>query len=191
PICEPCRTALLALPALYGGLEVLERATACLPPLPEITQALAELRVLAAALDGLPVSFDLADLRGLHYHSGVVFAAYCAGYPGAIALGGRYDKVGIAFGRDRAATGFSLDLRELARLAQDASPRRAILAPQGMRGMSDTEAAALKQAVADLRAAGEIVIHALPGHTLAASHEAGCDRQLCWRDGRWQVTELN
>jgi ATP phosphoribosyltransferase regulatory subunit len=185
---EPYRAALLALPGLYGGSEVLERAAASLPDLPEINLALNELRALASALPGLPVSFDLADLRGLHYHSGVVFAAYCSGHPGAIALGGRYDKVGAAFGRDRAATGFSLDLRELARLASETETRRAILAPHSA---ADAGADALPQAVADLRAVGEIVIHALPGHDRAEQGESGCDRQLLWCDGRWQVAELN
>lgn len=186
-VAEPCRAGLLALPELYGDATVLERAAATLPALPEIIAALDELRALAAALGELPVSFDLGDLRGLHYHSGVVFAAYCAGHPGAIALGGRYDKVGKAFGRDRAATGFSLDLRELARLAPNAAMRRAIVAPQAA---TDGEAAALQQVVAELRAGGEIVINALPGDTLADWHEAGCDRRLVWRDGRWQTAEL-
>lgn len=187
----PLREALLSLPTLYGGSEVLERAATCLPKLPEITSALDELRALSLALSGLPVSFDLADLRGLHYHSGVVFAAYCMGHPGAIALGGRYDKVGIAFGRDRAATGFSLDLRELARLVRDTTPRRAILAPHGAQDMeAEAQTLTLVQAVADLRASGEIVIHALPGHEHAEHHEAGCDRQLLWRDGCWHVVPL-
>ena len=64
--------------------------------------------------------FDLAELRGYHYHSGIVFAAYTRGRPNAIALGGRYDEVGVAFGRARPATGFSMDLRELAGLCAPA-----------------------------------------------------------------------
>src|SRR5690242_7215234 len=98
-IGEPLRSAFLALPDLSGDGAVVDRAAAVLPPLPDIARALDELRRLAAALGDLPVGFDLADLRGYHYHSGVVFAAYCYDHPGAIALGGRYDKVGKAFGR--------------------------------------------------------------------------------------------
>jgi len=78
------------------------------------------LRALAKACP-VPVSFDLAELRGYHYHSGVVFDAYCEGVAGAIARGGRYDEVGRAFGRLRPATGFSINLREL---AGRAAPRR-------------------------------------------------------------------
>jgi ATP phosphoribosyltransferase regulatory subunit len=111
------RAALLLLPELYGGAEVLDLAEKKLPQLPELRKALNTLRALSKA-SPIPVSFDLAELRGYHYHSGVVFDAYCDGASGAasfpIARGGRYDEVGKAFGRPRAATGFSIELRGLA-----------------------------------------------------------------------------
>jgi ATP phosphoribosyltransferase regulatory subunit len=110
---EKARDALLLLPNLYGGAEVIDEAEKRLPRLAEVTQALATLRKLAKACT-LPASFDLAELRGYHYHSGVVFDAYCDGVSGAVARGGRYDEVGKAFGRARPATGFSIDLRSLA-----------------------------------------------------------------------------
>jgi ATP phosphoribosyltransferase regulatory subunit len=108
------RDALLLLPELYGGAEVLDAAEKRLPKLAELTRALATLRRLAGA-SSLPVSLDLAELRGYRYHSGVVFDAYCDGVTGAVARGGRYDEVGSAFGRARPATGFSIDLRSVAR----------------------------------------------------------------------------
>jgi ATP phosphoribosyltransferase regulatory subunit len=107
------RDALLLLPSLYGDAKVLDEAEARLPRLAEITRAIATLRKLAKASQ-YPASFDLAELRGYHYHSGVVFDAYCDGVTGAVARGGRYDEVGKAFGRARPATGFSIDLRSLA-----------------------------------------------------------------------------
>jgi len=111
------KSALLLLPELYGGAEVLEVAEKKLPKLPELTRALGTLRKLAKACR-LPAGFDLAELRGYHYHTGVVFDAYCDNASGAasqpIARGGRYDEVGKAFGRARPATGFSIDLRSLA-----------------------------------------------------------------------------
>ncbi len=107
------RDALLLLPELYGAVEVLDAAEKKLPKLAELTRALATLRTLAKACS-LPVSLDLAELRGYHYHSGVVFDAYCDGVAGAVARGGRYDEVGKAFGRARPATGFSIDLRSMA-----------------------------------------------------------------------------
>ena len=183
-VAEPYRSALLALPECYGGSEALKRAESFLPPLPEIGQALAELRFLAGAVEDLQLSFDLADLRGLHYHSGMVFAAYCAEHPGAIALGGRYDKVGKAFGRSRAATGFSLDLREVARLALDSEAPGAILAPCPSNG---ADVAALRAVIKELRGKGEIVINELPGHASADWGQAGCNRRLTLREGRWQI----
>jgi ATP phosphoribosyltransferase regulatory subunit len=110
------RDALIMLPELYGGKEVLDRAEKALPAIPALKKALATLRALAKACT-VPASFDLAELRGYHYHSGVVFDAYCEGAGGPasipIARGGRYDEVGKAFGRARPATGFSIDLRSL------------------------------------------------------------------------------
>ena len=121
------RDALLALPDLYGGPEVLDLAEKKLPKLAELSRALGTLRRLAKACS-LPVSLDLAELRGYHYHTGVVFDAYCdaagdasqsASRPASqpVARGGRYDEVGKAFGRARPATGFSIDLRSLAAAA--------------------------------------------------------------------------
>jgi len=107
------RDALLLLPQLYGDAKVLAEAQRRLPRLPELRKALATLRSLAKACP-VPVSFDLAELRGYHYHSGVVFDAYCRGVTGPVARGGRYDEVGKAFGRARPATGFSIDLRSVA-----------------------------------------------------------------------------
>ena len=110
------RAALLLLPELYGGAEVLALADKKLPAIAPVKRALATLRALAKACP-VPASFDLAELRGYHYHSGVVFDAYCEGVAGAVARGGRYDEVGKAFGRARPATGFSIDLRSLASAA--------------------------------------------------------------------------
>ena len=179
---EPQRAALLALPRLYGDRTVLERARAMLPAIPDMVRALDELERLAQAFTDLPVSFDLADLRGYHYHSGMVLAAYADGVPGAIALGGRYDRIGESFGRGRPATGFSLDLRLLARGVDEIAEAGAILAPSG-------ELAGLKAAIDRLRARGEVVIASLPGHQGTWS-EAGCDRQLVQRGGEWLVVPL-
>lgn len=107
------RAALLLLPELYGDASVLKVAARRLPKLPALRKALQTLRALAGA-SPVPVSVDLAELRGYHYHSGVVFDAYCDGVAGPVARGGRYDEVGRAFGRPRPATGFSIELRELA-----------------------------------------------------------------------------
>jgi ATP phosphoribosyltransferase regulatory subunit len=111
------RDALLLLPELYGDAKVLDVAEKQLPKIAALQKALATLRALAKACP-VPASFDLAELRGYHYHSGVVFDAYCDGASGVVGRGGRYDDVGKAFGRARPATGFSIDLRALAGVAK-------------------------------------------------------------------------
>lgn len=179
---EAVRQGLLALPTLYGDAEVLAKARGLLPEDAEIGAALDDLEALAAGLGDLPISFDLADLRGYHYHSGVVFAAYGGRSPVALALGGRYDSVGRAFGRGRPATGFSLDLRELAAQVVDPVLAGAILA-------SGAGSDGFREAVAALREAGENVVIELPGHE-GTWREAGCDRRLVLRGGAWQVEPL-
>ena len=123
------RQALLDLPNLYGDKAIIQKAREILPKLDGIALALDELSYLVELAGAAKITIDLADLRGYQYHSGVMFNAFVPGLPNAVARGGRYDHVGEAFGRARPATGFSLDLRELARLMPTAEPKDAILAP--------------------------------------------------------------
>lgn len=179
---SPYREALQRLPQLYGGVEVLDRAASELPDLPAIAAALVGLRHLVAAAPDLPFSVDLSDLRGYHYHNGVVFAAYCPDYPVAIALGGRYDGAGKAFGRARPATGFSMDLREVARLAPAGKSSGAILAPQAADNVK------LAAHIAALREQGEVVVELLPGET--ACEGPVCDRKLARAGEHWIIEAI-
>lgn len=181
-VASPYREALQRLPQLYGGAEVLARAAAELPALPGVVAALDGLRHLVEAAPDLPFSIDLSDLRGYHYHNGVVFAAYCPGYPAAVALGGRYDGAGKAFGRDRPATGFSMDLREVARLAPPGKPMGAILAP------SAAHDARLAAHIAALREQGEVVVELLPGES--ACEGPVCDRKLAKVGEQWIIEAI-
>jgi ATP phosphoribosyltransferase regulatory subunit len=183
-LSESVRLPLLALADLNGGAEVLASARACLPPHSEIVRALDDLEHAARQLadQDVTVSFDLAELRGYHYHSGMVFAAYAQGYSGPLALGGRYDEIGSVFGRARPATGFSLDLRGLATALPAAPEMSAILAPYA------TDAA-LEKKIAQLRTSGEIVVVELPGHE-AHRAELACDRKLVKQNtGDWEVVK--
>ena len=180
---EATRAALMALPNLYGDIDVLTRARAVLPALPGVTRALAELAALAgSALGRAEVAIDLADLRGYQYESGAMFALYVPGLPNAVARGGRYDHVGEAFGRARPATGFSLDLRELARLLPTAERKHSIRAPWG-------NAPELREQIAQLRKAGEVVIQSMPGHD-NEQDEFECDRVLVLEDSNWILKNL-
>jgi ATP phosphoribosyltransferase regulatory subunit len=176
------RAALLALPDLYGDIKVIARAHEILPQLPQITAALDELESLVNLAGDASVTIDLADLSGYQYESGAMFSLYVPGLPNAVARGGRYDHVGEAFGRARPATGFSMDLRELARLLPGAERKRSIRAPWGREP-------ALRAKIIELRKAGEVVIQNLPGHD-NDQEEFDCDRAMVLENGNWILKKL-
>jgi ATP phosphoribosyltransferase regulatory subunit len=182
---ETTQGALLALPKLYGGTDdVLRRARQLLPDVAEVRLALDELQTAVQELQPLAaeIGIDLAELRGYHYHSGMVFAAYHVGSHDAIALGGRYDDVGKSFGRARPATGFSMDLRQLLGLLEQQPMPHGILAPP------DADPA-LQEKIAELRGQGNAVVVDMLGN-VAYRAELNCDRELVLRDGAWQVIEI-
>ena len=189
------RAALLALPRLYGDRSVLDKAREALPKVPAIHKALDDLQALLDQAPDLPLYFDLSDLRGYHYHNGIVFAAYCQGRSAAMVLGGRYDGIGAAFGRARAATGFSLDVRELCRLANLPLAQAAVFAPALAVDAAEVDRQARAQAIKVLRERGESVVDALPGETRSVGvggvngqivySGIVCDRELIQIQGKW------
>lgn len=180
---ERVKSALRALPELHGDVSVLDHARKILPASDTVTRALDELALLAQSAGEVRVNIDLADLSGYQYESGAMFALYVTGLPNAVARGGRYDHLGEAFGRARPATGFSMDLREIARLLPSASPASAIRAPWGR----EPELTAL---IARLRDEGEIVIQSLPGHE-NDQQEFDCDREIVAEQGKFIIKKQN
>jgi ATP phosphoribosyltransferase regulatory subunit len=177
------RQALQNLTRCYGDVQVLAQARAWLPDLPAISQALDQLQWLAGQLEGTSVSFDLADLRGYAYYSGLRFAIYAKGASDAVIRGGRYDGVGAVFGheisRDRPAVGFSLDLKQWVGLVPALTLKAAIRASWG----TSTD---LRSAITQLRQQGETVVCILPGHN-SEIDEFQCDRELLQVAGQWVV----
>ena len=174
--------ALQCLAGLYGGPEILGQARRDLPLLPGVAAALDALQNIIDAMPDVALGVDLADIGGYGYHSGVTFALYAEGWHDALVSGGRYDDVSRAFGRARPATGFSLDLRKLARGLPPAERACAVRAPWG-------QDPALVAAVRQLRREGKIVVQVLPGHE-QSQDEFICDRELTLKDGAWVVRTL-
>ena len=174
--------ALAALVDLDGEPSILERAGQELAVGGgEVARALADLGALVGAVRArrpdVELHVDLAELRGYRYHTGSVFAAFVPGYGREVARGGRYDEIGGVFGRARAATGFSADLKTLIALG----------APSGEGVEEDVVGAPwsddpeLHDAIRELRSRGERVIQRLPGE------KSGGARRLERSDGRWVV----
>lgn len=185
----PARDRLASLAGLNGSVDVLNQAGEQLAGAGEDVQtALRHLWALATAVErhapDVTLHFDLAELRGYRFHTGVVFAAFVPGHGQEVARGGRYDRIGEVFGRSRPATGFSADLKTLAALGESGEEReyRGILAPWG-------DASDLVTAIRELRASGERVVVQLPGQPVHPD-ELGCDRQLVEKNGAWQVAPL-
>jgi len=190
-VAAPLRDMLLALPELNGHPDaVLGEARRCLLPAGEpVIRALDALEEITLGLrrifPALPLNLDLAELRGYRYQTGVVFAAFIPGYGKEIARGGRYDDIGQVFGRARPATGFSADLKILSRLAapEPIPPREAILAPLS----ADPD---LHEKVRELRAAGRIVIEALPEQA-NDPRELDCAWVLQGGTTGWKIAPVN
>jgi ATP phosphoribosyltransferase regulatory subunit len=181
---------LQALSTLSGDVSILDKAQAALINAPAEAQAaideLTEVaNVVAARYPNVNFYFDLSELRGYHYHTGTVFAAYAEGYGDAIANGGRYDHIGEAFGRSRPATGFGLNLTSVMRLAEVSLTVETlgIYAPA-----SEDQQQWL--AIQVLRKTGERVVSGLSSEE-DSLQELHCNRQLVLVDGEYQVEPLS
>jgi ATP phosphoribosyltransferase regulatory subunit len=141
--------------------------------------------IIESSLPGVKLNFDFAELRGYHYHTGLVFCAYLAGHGTAVAWGGRYDDIGKDFGRARPATGFSIDLNALIQLQPQTAPGlSAIGVPFA------PEDNVLQAKIRELRQQGERVIQILPNQT-GSMKDMGCTRQLVKQDDDWQLVSIN
>jgi ATP phosphoribosyltransferase regulatory subunit len=105
--------ALLALPTLVGGEDVLDRAGA-LARNARSSRALENLaevyRLLKIYGLGESVLLDLGEVRGFDYYSGLYFETYVSGFGASIARGGRYDHMLGRFGYECPAVGFAFDI---------------------------------------------------------------------------------
>ena len=177
----------VALGQLSGNVQVIEQAQQAFVNAPDsVKQALADMQTIVQALQGfannVSISVDLSELRGYHYHTGLVFAAYTAHSAAEIAKGGRYDCIGEAFGRARPATGFSADLKTLVSFVGQMAATCKIFAP----AIDDNS---LQIMVTQLRNQGHIVIQAL-NNDHSTAQQLGCTQQLVLRQQTWQVEDL-
>lgn len=177
---------LACLAELNGGYEVLASARESLAGAGN--EAMAALDNLCAIADAMRRSradtvlfYDLAELRGYNFHTGMVFAVFVPGRGQEIARGGRYNDIGKVFGGARPATGFSMDLKTLV----DLDTREYDLSDGAIFSPADSDPA-LIDTVRMLRAAGERVLFDLPGQYGDAA-AMGCDRVIVLENDVWVV----
>lgn len=187
-ISDEQKQQFMSLTDLNGDISVIDKARSILTG-DEVHSELDNLETIAkgllARVPEQTLYFDLSELRGYNYHTGVVFAAYLPGHGQEIAKGGRYDGIGKIFGRSRAATGFSTDLTHLVSLvskSEAVDSNEAIFAPA-------VDDAKLMQMVSQLRQQGKRVICELTDSNSNAQ-ALGCTHTLSNDSGEWQVLEV-
>ena len=172
---------------LQGGIEVLDQVSNELAALvPEVVGIVEHLKQVCDAISSryhAPLYFDFTDLRGYNYHTGLVFAAYVPGYGDAVTQGGRYNKTGAVFGRARAATGFSADLKVLAQLGNFVAVQADIVKSPVPYGQNQEQE--LLDLIAELRAQGKRVEVQLSGEL--STNET----RIELKDGQWILIESN
>jgi len=172
---------LVILPTLCGGESIIEQGKAIYKDDPEILSRIDNLSLIASQLrDRFPkvqLNYDLSELRGYNYHTGIVFATYLGESGVRVAKGGRYDDVGSVFGRARSATGFDIDLKLLARESSIALPGRTIVEALAAYEQKNER----WHKIVDLRESGYTVIE---GNSSAAT------KRLELQDGTWQLVDI-
>lgn len=115
---EAARSAILALPSLFGGASVLREAKA----LTDSPLAVGALEHLEQVYEGLVargaekyVSFDLGTVKSLSYYSGIVFTGLAEGVGAPVLSGGRYDDLCEQFGKKLSAVGFAIGMMRVLR----------------------------------------------------------------------------
>ncbi len=183
-VTDSASNALLDLVDLNGDVSVLNEAKNLLKIVsPEVIKYIEEVKTLAGAIKDhtdVTINIDLAELRGYHYHTGMVYTAFVPGHGEGVAFGGRYDDIGKAFGRARPATGFSLDVKSLLKYQNsETNNAKKIFAPA-------SDESSLQNKIDELRASGNIVVQELSGQQENAD-EMNCQQQLVYENGSWKI----
>jgi ATP phosphoribosyltransferase regulatory subunit len=106
---------LTSLPFVIGRREALEDAARRAPRASQPgLQHLLDLDATLSSSERTHLVYDLGEVRGLDYYTGIHFELYTAGAGRAVGAGGRYDELMARFGRPMPAVGMSLDLDSIA-----------------------------------------------------------------------------
>jgi len=190
-LSDQSKTMLQQLPRLYGDTQILDQAQQVFGDVSaQVSEAIGYLRDLASAISArfpqVALYFDLAELRGYEYHTGVVFAALTPAFGQAIAKGGRYDDIGKVFGRARPATGFSADLKILAELSDQPQQQADGIAMPLEANLSGQQRQELWHKQTQLRQQGQRLVAQLQQQ----GKPEQCSQELVWKNQAWVIEAL-
>lgn len=110
------RNAIEAIPSLFGGEEVLGKASsmALNRQAKDSVENLSKvLKILASKGVKKFITIDLAEMRGFDYYTGIIFEGFAKGMGKALMTGGRYDTLMEKYGYPCAAIGFAFDVENV------------------------------------------------------------------------------
>lgn len=176
---------LQMLPSLCGDESVLGRSKEIFAAYPLILSRLENMewitRGVRERFTNVEIYYDLSELRGYNYHTGIVFAAYVGKSGYAVAKGGRYDHIGEVFGRRRGATGFDVHLKGLpGKVRRLVDKKQSVLVRESIK----TAAESRWQKTQALREEGFVVIE-------SGESTAKFDFELIYEAGDWQLQPLS
>lgn len=157
--------ALKKLPALFGGIEVFDKAKALMPDerIKEILDELKEIYCDASSICGNDgeITVDLGLVNKTDYYTGIIIKGYLQGYGSEVISGGRYDKLISEFGYDIPAVGFAIDIDAVSKvLVKNGATPEKPMTDAIVYAENGFEVEALKKAQ-ELRDSGLIVENAL------------------------------
>ena len=171
------------LPMMAGDNRILDQVKYKFKDWPGLVAAIDDLaylsELISARNQNVQVSFDLSELRGLHYHTGMVFSVFLRESGQSVARGGRYDNIGAVFGRARPATGFDIELLMISETIPTVPDARRVHVVAHADGNLQEQWRMTEQ----LRASGDIVLEG------EAIKSAG-DWDLVWLTDEWQLREI-
>ncbi len=145
----PEERAFKALPRLFGGMEVFDKAKQYLSGA-VLESKLAGLKKLCENLTGVispdKIRVDLGLVHKKNYYTGIIFRGYVEGYGQPALSGGRYDALLGDFGREAGAVGFAVNVEAAAKVLLKKSKERFMKAPDVLvYGREGAEIGALKR----------------------------------------------
>ncbi len=120
PVKEESKKAILSIPYLVGEAQRVKELAQQFVTNQQMQEALDNLNQVCTVLQdfgfGQYIDVDLGLISNMEYYTGIMFKGYTSGFGKEVLAGGRYDNLSASYGKAIPASGFSLNIDELADL---------------------------------------------------------------------------